>query len=315
MILTLGIGLSLGLGLGCKKKTEEVSGAAKEGAGAEPSEPVVYGVTGTIIEIEREKRTIVIRHDEIPGYMVAMKMPFEARDAAVFEGLEPGQDVRFKLHVLPKDSWVDSFEVLREASEATETAEKEAGPVLDDPRTVSTYKAVPELAPGDILPSYTLTNQLGQVVQTSDYEGKVLALTFIFTRCPLPNFCPRMSDRFAEAQALLKEAADGLTNWHLLSVSFDPTFDTPRVLLGYGRRYQNDPERWSLAVGAYEQIQPLGSHFGLYFSRDVTPANLNHNLRTVVIDPKGRVHSIFIGNEWTAEELVAAMREAGTPKP
>jgi protein SCO1 len=307
------LALWLGFGLGCKKKSDEAAGAGNGADVSESSAPVTYAVTGRIIEIEPGKRTIVIRHDEIPGYMRAMKMPFEAKDAAVFEGLEAGQDVQFKLHVVPKDSWVDSFEVLSEAS--VDAAGADDGPVLDDPRTVSTYKAVPELDPGDILPGYTLTNQLGQVIRTSDFEGKVLALTFIFTRCPLPNFCPRMSDRFAEAQALLKESADGLTNWHLLSVSFDPTFDTPRVLLGYGRRYKNDPERWSLAVGAYEEIQPLGSHFGLYFSRDVTPANLNHNLRTVVIDPKGRVHSIFIGNEWTAEELVAAMREAGAPSP
>jgi protein SCO1/2 len=276
---------------GCREKTQE-SG----------SQPVTYEVRGVIREYVEGDRTIVIRHEEIPGYMAAMKMPFEARTPDVFTGLKINQAVQFKLHVVPDDSWVDSFVVLSNVVE-----EVPPPPVLDEPGAVSFYREVPELALGDFLPNYTLTNEFGKAFELETYRGKALIISFIFTRCPLPNFCPRMSQRMQEAQQLLKENSDAPKNWALLSVSFDPNFDTPAVLRGYGRRYQYDTNHWSLATGSYDMLQPLGTHFGLYFSRDVSPANLNHNLRTVVIDPQGKVSAVFIGNEWLAEELVDAV--------
>jgi protein SCO1/2 len=286
----------LALGLGCGKKP------ASDGA-------TTYDVKGVILVLEPEKRTVIIRHEEIPGYMRAMKMPFEVREASVLDGLEPYDRVEFKLHVVPKDSWADSFRVVGKE-------EPDPEPVrLDDPTAVSFYKEVPELDVGDLLPNYAFTNEARVRVQTDDYRGRVWALTFIFTRCPLPNFCPRMSERFSEAQALLKERSDAPEGWKLLSVSIDPVFDTPRVLAGYARSYQADPQRWNFAVGSYEQTQPLGTHFGLYFAREVSPANMNHNLRTVVFDAHGRVFEVFIGNEWTAAELVTSMIQAGQVEP
>lgn len=264
----------------------------------------VYDVRGEVRELKPAERTVVVRHDEIPGYMAAMTMPFDVKDTNVLRGIQPGDVVAFRLHVQEKDSWADAFQVQSNAGPAAAT------PRLNDPSAVSFYKDVPELNPGDLLPDYTLTNQLGRTVRLSEFRGQALAMTFIFTRCPLPDFCPRLTERFTEVAQRLKEKRDAPRNWRLLSVSFDPLHDTPETLRKYGERWKYDPSVWTLATGAFEQIQPLGSHFGLYFAREVTPDNMNHNLRTVVIDPRGRLKAVFIGNAWSAEELAEALVQA-----
>ncbi|MFM7100442.1 MAG: SCO family protein [Verrucomicrobiota bacterium] len=274
------------------------------GAAGCGSRTTVYDVRGEVREIQPAERTVVVRHDEIPGYMAAMTMPFDVRDTNVLRGIQPGDVVAFRLHVQEKDSWADSFQVQSNAGPAAAT------PRLNDPSAVSFYKDVPELNPGDLLPDYTLTDQLGRTVRLSEFRGQALAMTFIFTRCPLPDFCPRLTERFTEVAQRLKEKRDAPRNWRLLSVSFDPLHDTPETLRKYGERWKYDPSVWTLATGSFEQIQPLGSHFGLYFAREVTPDNMNHNLRTVVIDPRGRLKAVFIGNSWSAEELAEALVQA-----
>ena len=147
----------------------------------------------------------------------------------------------------------------------------------------------------------------------SELRGNVVALTFVFTRCPLPDFCPREADNLSQVMRTLRSDATLSTNWQLLSISFEPENDPPRVLESYAKRYQYDPERWTFATGAYEQIQPLGSHFGLYFGRNVSPDNQNHNLRTVVLDPQGRVADIIIGNRWAPDQVIQAIKRAAKP--
>jgi protein SCO1/2 len=132
-------------------------------------------------------------------------------------------------------------------------------------------------------------------------------MTFIFTRCPFPNFCPRLSGNFADAAGRLAAQA-APTNWHLLSVSFDPDNDTPEVLRRYAESYRADPERWSFATGDMEEIDALTEQFGLVFGRDGD--SISHNARTAVLDPEGRVSLIITGNEWSVEELVEAMTAA-----
>lgn len=285
--------------------------------------PKSYDVSGIVREVREGEGEVVIKHEEIPGYMMAMTMPFDVKDRGLLKGLKPGDVVRFKLLVEPKDSWAEGFQVLSNVPPpvvVTEVAkpvvEQPIDPAqpaeLNDPNGVSFYKDVPELNPGDLLPDYALTNQFGKRIQIADYRGGVLVLNFIFTRCPIPDFCPRASDNMGATARLLKARPSVPGNWKMLSVSFDPEYDTPRVLESYGKRFQYDPEKWSFAIGAFDQVQPLGSHFGLYFSRNVTPDNMNHNLRTVVIDPKGRVAKILVGKDWTPEQLAEAVGAAFT---
>jgi len=183
--------------------------------------------------------------------------------------------------------------------------------VLNDPTAVTFFKEVPVLKEGDELPNYLLTNHVGRVLNLTDYRGKVLAFNFIFTRCPMPDFCPRLTARFRSAQLSLKQHPDAPKDWQLLSITIDPVYDTPKVLSEYGRRHEADPARWTFATGSYEQLLPLGSHFGQWFAIKVTPDQLSHNLRTVVIDPAGKVRRVFEGNEWASEELVKAIIDAG----
>lgn len=138
----------------------------------------------------------------------------------------------------------------------------------------------------------------------------MLAFTFIFTRCPYPDFCPRMTDLFARTQKALADQSDAPRNLKFLSISFDPQNDTPDLLRAYAERYAYDPAQWSLATGAWDQLEPLTGNFGLLFGRDVPPEKMEHNLRTVVVRPSGRIHAILPSNEWSADDLIREIRAA-----
>lgn len=279
-------------------------------AGTPTAEAVTnYPARGIVQAVRADGRTVVIKHEEIPDYMMAMTMPFTARDTNELKGLKPGEQIEFRLCVTEKDSWIDQLKIVAAAppTNAPAPATNAASPIRILPN-------VPELKPGDPLPDYTFTNQVGQAVHLADYRGNALAFTFIFTRCPLPNFCPRMSDNFATAQRRLKQTPAAPVNWRLLSVSFDPEYDTAERLVQYGQRFRQDPTRWTLVNGSFDQIERLSGHFGLYFTRDVGIADQNHNLRTVVVDTTGHVQEVFIGNEWTVDELVTSITKAAQVK-
>ncbi len=293
------IGCSILLAAGCSKQPA--------GNLADAPETVTnYPVRGIIRELPPDGQKVVIKHEEVPGYMPAMTMPFSVRDRALLQGLKIGDTVRFRLRVTQTDGWIDDIR-----AEPADTSSKPD----DNPLTaVNVLPNVPELKPGDPLPDYVLTNHFGRPFHLHDFKGQALAITFIFTRCPFPDFCPRMTDRFRGTYKLLMESGKP-DNWKLLSLSFDPQFDTPRVLKEYAEIRNLDLDRWWLASGSFDQIDPLAGHFGLYFGRNLPPAAQNHVLRTVVIDTLSRVQRVFIGNEWTSSELAAELRKAAAPLP
>jgi protein SCO1/2 len=260
--------------------------------------PQVYAVTGVVMGLELDERTVRVRHQEIPGYMAAMTMPFEVKDTNEIAGLEVGDVVTFRMLVTDDDGWIDTVRVVG--------FDETVLPVERAP--VRQVRMVEPLNPGDLVPDYVLTNELGQRISLGQFRGKALGLTFIFTRCPYPKFCPRQCTLFAEGLRRLASAPGGPTNWHLLSVSFDPQHDTPPVLRDYAQRYQYDPARWTFATGSLIDIDALTEQFGMLFARD--GELFSHNLRTVVLDARGRVYTNIVGNTWTAEDLVAAMTEA-----
>lgn len=265
-----------------------------------------YTVRGVVRQLPEGGKSVVIKHDEIPGYMVAMTMPFPVRDPALLNSIRIGDKVEFELSVTADDGWISGIRPLPDPSSNT----RPIGVATSSaPEQVNILPNVKELEPGELLPDFALTNQLGQVIQTSAYRGQALVFTFIFTRCPFPTFCLRMSQNFKATQDRLKKESN-LPNWHLLTISFDPDFDTPERLAQYGAVHGQDPSRWTLATGAWDQLYPLTGHFGLYFARNVPPQEQNHKLRTVVIDATGKVHKVLLGNEWTPDDLAAAVREA-----
>ncbi len=271
---------------------------------AAPAAPRTYSARGVIRELESDGRTIKIRHDEIPGYMPAMTMPFAVRDTNELVGLTPGDTVSFRLNVTTEDGWIDQLKKLG-------VAERTGAPTTGPVRLV---RDVEPLKIGDPLPDYALTNELGQPVSLSQFRGQALAITFLFTRCPYPTFCPRMANNFEQAQQRLLADAHVPTNWHLLTVSFDPEHDTPAVLKAYAEAHHYDPQRWTFATGSLLEITALTEQFGMYFWHDET-GGITHNLRTVVVDARGRVQKIFTDNTWTPEELATELAKGAKAKP
>jgi protein SCO1/2 len=237
-----------------------------------------------------------IKHEEIPDYMQAMTMPFEVKNTNELTGLVPGDPVAFRMVVTEDDGWIEQIAKRNE-------------PRTNAPPTTGPFRLVRDVEPldeGDVLPEYHFVNQLGKRFSTEDYRGQALAITFLFTRCPFPTFCPLMAKNLAAAQQKLLAMPDAPTNWHLLAITIDPEFDKPPVLKTYAATHGYQPEWWTFATGELIDITAIADQLGLQFWRE-TDGGLSHNLRTAVIDPSGRVQKILIGNEWSSDELVEAI--------
>jgi protein SCO1 len=238
-----------------------------------------FPATGVVRELKADGRTVVVTHEAITNYMEAMTMPFKVKEPSELAGLRPGDRILFHLRVTDSESWVEG--IARQGGAPVEEVKAAPAPAGE----VSTAK------PRHPLLDYSFTNELGQAVRLSDFRGQALAITFFFTRCPIPDYCPRLSKNFEEASQKLRAMPGGPTNWHFLSVTFDPTFDTAPVLRAYGERYQYDPKHWSFLTGPKEQITELASLSDVTFE----PAGgfINHNFRTLVIDAAGHLQMVF----------------------
>jgi protein SCO1/2 len=257
-----------------------------------------YSVKGVVIEITPAEKKVTIKHDAIPGYMQGMTMPFDVKETNELAGLQAGDSVSFRLNVTSTFDWID--QIRKTASQS------------NVPLTTGAFRMVRDVEPlneGDLLPEYHFTNQLGQAFSTAQFKGQALAITFLFTRCPYPQYCPLLANNFAQTQKKLLTTPNSPTNWHLLTISFDPEFDTPEVLQRYAEAHEADPKRWTFATGALIDVTAIGQQFGLAFWKEQGGV-ISHNLRVVVIDSAGRVQKIFAGNDWQPEDLVAEMVKA-----
>jgi protein SCO1 len=259
----------------------------------------VFQVKGVIVSLKPGEKTVNIKHEAIPDYMPGMTMPFEVKSTNELAGLAAGDAVAFRLTVTDTDGWIDQI---------TKVISVTNPPTAPPP--IIAVPSVGRLQVGDPLPEYHFTNQLGQAVSTSQFRGQALAVTFLFTRCPFPTFCPRMSNNFEEAQQALLAKSDAPTNWHLLTISFDPEFDRPEVLKNYAEGHHYNPEHWTFATGSLADITTLGDQFGLIFQRE--NGSISHNLRTIVLDASGKVQKVFEGNEWKSDALVDELTTAAT---
>ncbi len=284
----------------CKRSPTEI--AVRADRPPQRTNQQVFQVKGVVLEVNPSEKTVRIRHEEVPGYMPAMTMPFDVKNTNELAGLAPGDAVSFRMIVTERDGWIDH--IRKSAQSATNSQ-----PIAPTTGVLRLARDVEPLQTGDLLPWYHFTNQFGQGVNTAQFKGQALAINFLFTRCPFPAFCPFTANNFAEAQAKLLALQNAPTNWHLLTISFDPEFDRPDVLKAYGERYKYDPNRWTLATGDIVDITAIGEQLGLMFWRDETGL-LSHNLRAAVLDPSGRVQKIFTGNTWTSDELVAELVKA-----
>jgi protein SCO1 len=294
---TLHVLLALALALGCSSCKDKAPDSPVPTTAAAATNVQVYQVAGVVQELKPDGTNVVIAHQEITNYMPAMTMQFRVRDTNELRGLSPGDNINFRMFVTDEEGWIANI---------TRTGKQT--PPAAAPPTEAAAAAVETADVGDVLPDLTLTNEFGKAITLSEFRGQALAFTFIFTRCPYPEFCPRMTTQFHTIAQQLAAQPNGPTNWHLLSISFDPEHDTPEVLKGYAERYHYDPAHWSFATGSPKVINLITRICGLMYQADA--GTIAHNLRTVVADANGRITTLLPGNTWTADALAEALTKA-----
>jgi protein SCO1 len=272
------------------------SGKSQPSAAGETAGSQIFLAKGVVQSINRAEQRIVIQHEAISNYMGAMTMPFKVKTAGVLAGLQDGDEISFQLHVTETESWVD--QIVKAGTSAVP---------VKTPTNVELATAVAAL-PAHPLLYYKFTNELGQAVSLNDFRGQALAVTFFYTRCPLPDYCPRLSKNFQEASQKLESMAVAPTNWHCLSISFDTEFDSPDMLKAYGESYQYDPNHWSFLTGPPDKIGELARACGMSYQRDGN--TFNHDFRTLIIDAAGHLQMIFPTTGDLSDQIVAELVKA-----
>jgi protein SCO1/2 len=257
-----------------------------------------FQVTGLVTAVDAPHQTVVVSHDRIPGYMEAMVMPYHVRDQKMLDDLKPGMKIAFTLVVTKTASYIADARV-------DEYVNLERDP--DQARRLNILDAVmhPNLDSfvmikiGQTVPNFALVDQRNSPVTLSQFEGKVVAITFIYTRCPLPDYCLRMSNNFGRLQKRFGERMG--RDLVLLSVTFDPEHDQPEVLKKYAKVWKADVEGWRFLTGPLGTVKQICGLFGMNFWPD--EGLMTHSLHTVVIDRDGTLAANLEGNQFTAAQL------------
>ena len=262
-----------------------------------------YPARGAVWKIAPDLAHVTIHHQDIPGYMMAMTMDFNVRNTNELSGISPNDEITFTLVVSNNEERIES---IHRVGHSAETLTNE----MAMPMNMSGGIIISELKQGDPLPDYPLTAEDGKQIRFSDYRGRVLAFTFFYTRCPLPDYCPRMNNNFEQTRKILMAGASAPTNWQFLSVSFDYGFDTPETLKNYADVYRGgNSDRWLFAAAPTNALARLAPQLDLMIMRRGEDI-LSHSMRTVVLDPQGRIFRQLDGNQWTPQELADAMTQA-----
>jgi protein SCO1 len=252
-----------------------------------------YELKGRVVVVEPDKHLVTIAHEEVKDYMPAMTMPFTVPSEADLQILAPDDEVSAILVVDGSQSWLEELVIRKQSPNA------------------SNVPGLIEAHEGDDVPDYGLVNQDGKEIKLHNYRGKTLLLTFIYTRCPIPEYCARMSDNFAVVEKQLQQQPEMYARTHLLSISIDPDYDKPEVLRSYGaahtERYQNETfSHWEFASGTRDQVKGVAQFFGLRYYEATD--QIVHSLKTVIVGPDGKVAKVYNGNEWKPDEVVQEMR-------
>ena len=254
---------------------------------------------GQILAVNRDKMEVLVKHDEIAGLMPAMTMPWKVRTASMLDNLGPGDLIASELEVEHNQGVITKITKL---GTATPDLPPPAAPAPPGVRVVR---------PGDDIPDQVLVDQDGRKRALSDLRaGRALAITFMYTKCPVPTFCPMMDRQFAEAQGLMKEKRL-VDKAHLLSVSFDPKHDTPAVLKKHAQGLNFDPRVWTFATADEKEVDQFAASLGVTLVRGAAanPDEIGHTLRTVVVDRQGKLAKAYSGADWTPALLVSDLEQ------
>jgi protein SCO1/2 len=254
----------------------------------------VFSVQGTVRAPLDNTGHVTIAHDDIPGLMPAMTMSFAVADPARAASLTPGDRVRFQLDTAGADWTVGSFTIV--------------GHTVIPPSTPAVSAANRRLREGDLLPAFSCLTEENQPITAASIRGRVTLITFIFTRCPVPEYCPAMALRFAQLQKAILATPGSVGQTRLLSITLDPEFDRPDILKAYGEAVGANPAVWQFATGEKETIAALTKSFAVYTERN--GVTLDHTLCTALIGPDGRILQLWRGNGWKIDEVLAAFAAA-----
>ena len=240
---------------------------------------------------------ITVKHGDIPGFMMAMAMPYRVKNPAIVQELQPGDMIAAEVVVGSdrSDYWLEDVRITDESGRGQQRPV--AGTLM--------------LMPGARVPDVTLINQDGRTIHLSDFRGKALLVTFIYTRCPMPDFCPRLSSQFAQIQNELKKSPADYSKTHLLTISFDSKHDSPVVLRQYGLSYLNGDSsgfsHWDFASANPAKLQPLAQAFGLQYEEKDN--QIIHTMNIVLVAPDGTM-SKFWSTDWPWTDLLDSMKNA-----
>ena len=261
-------------------------------------EAPTYQLVGQVLAVRPETSEILVRHEDIKGFMPAMTMPYRVKDAALLKDRAAGDLITAMLTVEPELAWLSAI---------TKTG---TAPLPEDaPTKIPAAAGVQLLKPGDVVPATPLVDQEDKPLALPDWRGSAMVITFIYTRCPLPQFCPLMDRRFAEIQAMA--AADPALKGkvRLLSISFDPATDRAAVLRAHATKAGADPAVWRFATAEESVVDRLAATFGVNVIRE-KDGTITHNLRTAVVDANGRIVSVHDSNAWSAASIVDELKTA-----
>ncbi len=255
-----------------------------------------YALRGRVLG--KSTGQLTVRQQDIPGFMAAMTMPYAVKDAEALAKTQLGDDITATLVVnKDKNYWLENVVILGH----------ESGTTADDTTVIEQENHVSII--GASIPDVPLVNQDGKTIHLSNFKGKAVLVTFIYTRCPFPTFCPMLTSEFASIQKELLKTPDFYKKTHLVSITLDPAYDTPSVMRQFGltHLYNNAAGfgHWDFVSTKPEDLQTLAAAFGLtYYSKDNL---ITHGMRTVLLTPDGTVANMWDGSEWRQPELVDAM--------
>jgi protein SCO1/2 len=250
-----------------------------------------YELQGEVVAVDSAAHQITVAHHDIPGLMSGMTMPFLVgpNEGWVFGKIGPGDQIHATL-VLGRNAELQDISFTRQTAAATDT---------------TTTFHLPQ--PGDAVPDFTFVNQNSKRIHLSQFRGKPLLLTFIYTRCPLPDFCLLMSNNFSEILKQLQQNPKTFDQAQFLSISIDPDHDKPDVMRQYGKRYVGDLDpnfqHWQFATGSEDQIKKAADFFGLSYNQK--SGQIVHSLSTVLLGPDGKVIKVYLGNDWKPSDVAA----------
>ena len=249
-----------------------------------------YQLKGKVVNVDKRGSTVTISHEDIPDLMEAMTMPFALKDRRLLDQLAEGDGIQATLVVAGPHSWLENVVVTRETV---------------DPSGIG-KSAIVEPKPGDEVPDFKLIDQNGKRIGFHQYRGRAVVLTFIYTRCPLPDYCPLMTDNFAQIEKALKASADSKPRIQLLSVTLDPEYDTSKVLREYAAQHSAGSNQWDYATGTKDEIKQVATYFGMQYWTEGD--QVIHGLRTAIVGPDGKLVKLYRGNEWKPDEVINEIR-------